>query len=464
MILTIDSSKIINFDEFENYRFQELLNVFNYHAIKNEQKEKYYEGKISLGSVNLGIALPDGISKLEIGCSWGAKTIDVLAGKSKFDGFVGLNGLDATELNEIVQENNLIAEYDKACRDQLKFGCTFATLSRDEKGKTKIRFHSPKTAAALWNGAQNRIDCGFAIIDTVPDESKENTWIPSLIYYYTDDSVWELRLINGFWYASRNAHKMGRPLMFAFIWNSTSNKPFGRSRLKEPIRNLIDGFVRTVANAAIALEFSTAPQKYLLGVTDQQFDAVVSNKFKQYVGNIIAATTNPDTGNNPVFGQLPQGNISPHIEMLRILAVQFAAATGLSVTDTGVINDANPTSADAVIAQTETLIGMAEQLNTMNGNTLNLIGVMALAMEKNIPMEQLSDDEKGIIAHFKNPAMVSVSQTADAAVKIASVRPNFAGTDTFLEMIGFDSAEVRRIKAQEQRAAGFATLQEMGIE
>ena len=42
--------------------------------------------------------------------------------------------------------------------------------------------------------------------------------------------------------------------------------------------------------------------------------------------------------------------------MMRILATQFSAATGLSVTDTGIVNDANPTSSDAILAQSQTLI------------------------------------------------------------------------------------------------------------
>ena len=65
------------------------------------------------------------------------------------------------------------------------------------------------------------------------------------------------------------------------------------------------------------------------------------------------------------------------------------------------------------------------------------------------------------MAHFKNPAMPSVAMTADAAIKIATARQEFASTDTFLEMIGFDQADIRRIRAQEQRARGQALLMEM---
>lgn len=463
MEVRIDVNNIVGLEPYEKMRFDNLLKHFDQHKSGNSMKNRYYEGKISLGEVNLGIALPQGMQGLEIGCAWGAKTVDVLAARSMFDGFVGVNGEDVETLDRLAADNNLVAEYMKACRDELKYGCTFATLSADPVIGCKIRFHSPQTAAAEWNGEKGRIDCGFAIIDTVPDND-DNNWKPSLIYYYTDDAVYvlERRNTSTIWDSIKYPHKMGRPLMEALIWNATSDKPFGRSRIKEPVRRLIQGYVRTVANAQIGLEFSTAPQKYLLGVTDDQYDALIDNKFKQYVGSIIAATTNPETGEKPTFGQLAQGGIAPHVEMLRMLATQFSAATGLSVTDTGVVNDANPTSSDAILAQSQTLIGMAEQLNVGNGNSLRSIALMAQAIINNISLDELSDDQRDVVAHFKNPAMPTVAMTADAAIKIASVRPGFAQTDVFAEMIGFDKADIRRIKNQERMAQGLELVTEMG--
>lgn len=441
----------------EKIQLKELVDALKRHEGKNRLKDRYYEGKVTLGEVNLGIALPEGMSGLEIGCAWGAKTVDVLAGRSMFDGFVDTNGAENTDLADIVRDNNLIAEYPKACRDELKIGCAFATLSGDEEIGCKIRFHSAQTASALWNGEKGRIDCGLAIIDTVKDETQK-TFVPSLVNMYTDDAIWVIRRVASEWFAEKKPHKMGRPLMEPIIYNPTSSKPFGQSRIKEPVRRLIQGYVRTIANATIGLEFSTAPQKYLLGVTDEQFDAVVNQKFRQYVGNILASTTNPESGEKPTFGQLQQGSISPHVEMLRILATQFSAATGLTVTDTGVINDANPTSSDAILAQSQTLVVMAEQLNASNGDALRTIGMMAIAIKNNITLEELSESQRNIMAHFKNPAMPSVAVTADAAIKIASARQGFAETDTFLEMIGFDQADIRRIKAQEVRQRGIDTL------
>lgn len=461
MNLTISPGNVVGLGEAEQKQLSDLIRVYEDHVSKNEQKNRYYEGHIPLDEVNLGIALPDGLKDLEIGCSWGAKCVDVLAARSMFTGFVGANGTEVESLTQMVQGNRLIAEYIKACRDELKYGATFATLSADPVIGCKIRFHSPQTAAALWDGDKGRISCGFAVIDTVRDEDDDATWVPSIVYLYTDDAIWDMRRDGTVWTATPYRHRMGRPLMEPFIWNATSNKPFGRSRIKEPVRRLIQGYVRTIANATIGLEFSTTPQKYLLGITDEQYDAVVNQKFKQYVGSILASTVNPETGEKPSFGQLVQGTISPHVEMLRVLATQFSAATGLMVSDTGVVNDANPTSSDAILAQSQTLVAMAEQLNVGNGDSLRTVALMALAIMRNKSLSDLTPEEADVIAHFRNPAMPSISATADAAIKIAQARENFANTDTFLEMVGFDQADIRRIRAQEQRARGVAALQEI---
>ena len=460
MDIIVMPGRITGLPEREQGMLENLLNVYQNNSIKNETKERYYDGKVSLGEVNLGIALPQGLAGLEIGCAWGAKTVDVLAGRSMFDGYVGENGEEVDEMADIVRDNDLIAEYPKACRDELKIGCSFATLSADDDIKCRIRFHSTKSAAAVWSGEKGRIAYGMAIIDTAPADDNL-TWIPSMIRLDTDEATWILRREGQIWTAEEHRHKMGRPLMEPLIWNPTSSKPFGQSRIKEPIRRLIQGYVRTIANATIGLEFSTAPQKYLLGITDDQYDAVVNSKFKQYVGNIIASTNNPETGEKPTFGQLQQGNISPHVEMLRILATQFSAATGLTVTDTGVVNDANPSSSDAIMAQSQTLVSMAEQLNARNGDSLRNIALMALAIANDTTIDGLTETQKNIVAHFKNPAMPSVAVTADAAIKIASARPEFAGTDTFLEMIGFSQADIRRVKAQEARQRGLQVLEEL---
>lgn len=454
---TIKNVHGLNTDDM--VKLDALVSVFNYHNSNNRKKDKYYEGNLSLRNVNLGIALPENLNNLKVSCGWGGKAVDVLASRSIFDGFVGNYGNDIKELNDLLDNNNLISEYKKATRSELKHGAVFATLSADEKIGCKIRFHSCNTAAALWNGEKNRIDAGFAIIDSVKDESDFN-YKPSLINLYTDDCIHVLKRVDDNWYAKSYPHRMCRPLMEAMVWNATNDKPFGRSRIKTPVRNLIDQYVRTIANASIALEFATTPQKHILGLTDEQYDQIVQNKFNHYAGSVMAATTNPETGLSPTIGQTPQGNISSHVNMLRLLATQFSAETGLSAVDVGVINDANPSSSDAILAQSQTLVLMAEELNTSNAESLKTIMLMAQAIKDSKTLDELTDEQKNIMPHFKNPAMPSVSMTADAAVKIASSRPSFSNTDAFLEMNGFSQADIRRIKNEEKRNRGALILEQ----
>ena len=165
MQLIIEPTAVNGFDLREADRFRKLLTVWQSKQSKNAEKERYYDGKVSLGEVNLGVALPTGMAGLEIGCAWGTKTVDVLAARSMFDGFVDLDGESNDQLDAIVANNNLVAEYPKACREELKLGCSFATLSADPDIGCKIRFHSAQTAAALWDGEKGRIECGFAVID-----------------------------------------------------------------------------------------------------------------------------------------------------------------------------------------------------------------------------------------------------------------------------------------------------------
>lgn len=444
--------------EEEQQQLNELKYIYDYHKSTNRKKRRYYNGKITLQEVNLGIALPSGIRRLEIGCAWGAKTVDVLASRSMFDGFVTENGTKSESMDAIMRRNHLITEYNKAVKEELKYGCAFAAVS-GKKDDARVRFYSPHCAAASWDAKEGRIKYGFAFEDDRRDES-DIEWSPEHVNFYTDKAIWVLDRTGGSWYATEYPNDFNEPLMVALTWDATNDKPFGQSRLKEPVRRLIEGYVRTVANATIGLEFATSPQKYLLGITDDQYDALINNKFKQYVGSLLLGTTNPETGEKPSFGQLSQGNIEPHVQMLRMLATQYSAATGLAVTDVGVVNDANPTSSEAIIAQSQTLILMAEQLNRINGDALYRIAKMALAIELGTTPDDLPDEARDVIAHFKNPAMPSVASTTDAALKIATAREGFAQTDIFLEMIGFDQADIRRIRAQEQRAQGSKILTE----
>ena len=70
MELLMAPERVKGLGEYEVGKLKELLEVLRYHETKNRDKNRYYEGKVTLAEVNLGIALPQGMGGLEIGCAW----------------------------------------------------------------------------------------------------------------------------------------------------------------------------------------------------------------------------------------------------------------------------------------------------------------------------------------------------------------------------------------------------------
>jgi hypothetical protein len=337
-------------------------------------------------------------------------------------------------MDQIVQDNNLIAEYIKACRDELKYGCTFATLSADPSIGVRIRFHSPQTAAALWDGEKCRIDCGFAIIDTMPSNESMLSWEPSLINLYTDDAVWVISKVDSSrWAAVAHPHKMGRPLMEALVWNATSNKPFGRSRIKEPIRRLIQGYVRTIANATIGLEFSTTPQKYLLGTED---NAEWEGK-KATLASFLNITEG-ENGSKPSVGQFAQQSMTPFVEQMRMFASQFGGETGLTLDDLGFPSD-NPSSAEAIKSAHENLRLKAKKAQQTFGTGYLNTGYLAACLRDNYPYERAAFYlTKPMWKPLFEPDMATFSTLGDGIIKINQAIPGAIDKQIVKDLTGLD--------------------------
>lgn len=442
-------SSAVNLPQKERELISECVQVYNKNIEGNRSKLDYYNGHVLVK--NLGIAVPNKMANINMSCSWPSKAVDSLQARSRFDSFVYTDGSSSDELNRIVRDNNLIVKYNKAVTDELIHGCVFATLSRNEKGRASIMFHSACTSAALWDAVNDRILCGFTIVDG-KKSNEDTSYVPSLVNFYTNDAVWTLYSYNNKWYATKQINKMGRPLMVALVYRGNVHKPFGRSRINRAVRSITDNYMRASLRAEIAAEFYTTPQRYLLGANEEDLDM---DKWSAYIGNIFVAA-GEDSG-DVEYGQLPASSMSPHLEYIRSLASQFATATNVPVSYLG-LETSNPTSAEAMQVEAEQLIVEADELNENNGNAMREIALMAIAIENNKSYDELSDDDLMITAHYKDAARPSIVSQSDAMTKIASVDPGFAGTSVFYESLGFDSATVSRIEGEKRKTLDISIL------
>lgn len=147
----------------------------------------------------------------------------------------------------------------------------------------------------------------------------------------------------------------------------------------------------------------------------------------------------------PQFGQLPQPSMQQSADMMRMLAARFSGATNIPISQLGIIHD-QPASAEAIYAANEPLVIEATDLIEGNRETMKVLARMCIAAEYDVPLDELNDDQLDIMPNYRNPAMPSVVSQADAAVKIASAVPEFAGTAAWWKMVGMPEDTRREIE------------------
>lgn len=435
----------------------ELVEVWLGKLGRNQTRYSYYNGKNRLKDI--GIAIPPGMrSRCESVVGWPQKAVDALATRSRFDGWIASDDDVQAILDGVSERSRLSVKYRQNTVSELIYGCSFATVGM-VNGKARIDLYSAENAAAVWDDAKGHIAYGMTIDDF--DEGH-----PVAISLYTDDAKVSLWKDAAFWRFEVHPYRMGRPAMEAFAYRPSFRKPFGQSRITGAVMSLTDSAVRESVRSELSAEFFTSPQKYLLGIDPDAFDG--QTKWEAYIGNILTVTRDAN-GDVPTFGQLSQGSMQPHTDYMRSLASRFAGETNVPMHMLGIVSD-NPSSAEAIYAANEPLIIEAEDLNASARDTLKGLALMCIAGELDVPVDELTAEQRDFTANFYSPAMPSVVSQTDAAIKIASVVPEFAGTESFWRMIGLPEdarreveAEVRKNTTQSMLASLFADAAERQV-
>ena len=425
-----------------------LMDVLTTNLMRNETRRLYFEGKRRPRT--LGISVPDDV-RLDVSCSWPEKAVMSLANRSNFDGYVGV---DSDQPMDIVRRTRLVAKYARALPSELIHGCTFATLTNRDGG-AQINFHSAETASGIYDEDADRISAGLAIVDGVHTNLGE--FVPTVINVYMDDVTWVLKRDQNAWKAEPHPHSMGRPMIEPLIYRGDTLKPFGHSRITRPVMMLADSYMREMERVEISAEFYTNPQRWAAGLSSDQLEALVQDKWKYVTGSIMGFTENPDTGDAPTVGQFAQMSMGPHIDYINSLANQFSGVTSIPVSDLGVVQSTY-VSAEAVQTAAANLCIEAEKLNMDNQAHLDVIMAMALAVDNGGSYDESA--QMDFTAHFGDPRKPSLVAQADAVLKSIQAVPKLAQSDYALEQLGISQADIIRINSDAERAAGIAGLAE----
>ena len=424
----------------------DLLGLWEAKLARNQLKMRYYRGRNVLK--DFGISIPPQLLNVETVVGWPQKAVDMMAVRSRFDGFTAASAEVQAMLDAVVQGSRLKSRYRPTVQSMLVHSCAFSTVGVDDAGAPRVDFHSAETAAARWDDAKGRIAYGLCI--NLFDDNR-----PVDVELHAEDAVvhaWDTGA--GYWEFETEPIAMGRPTMEVFAYRPTYTRPMGQSRITRAVMSITDSAVREALRTEISAEFFTSPQKYLLGADEATF--VNKTKWEAYIGNIFAVCRD-ENGDLPEFGQLAQGSMQPHTDYMRALAARFSGETNVPVSTLGVLHD-QPASAEAIYAANEGLVIECEDLNEGNRDSLRSIAQMALAAGMDAPLDELPEEALDFTPDFRNPAMPSIVSQTDAMTKLAAAVPGFAGTDVFWEQVGFPEDMRRRVQAETAANAGFEMI------
>lgn len=436
---------------------QELLDVFNRVQARNAVRRDYYEGDILIKDIGVDAVPPD--IRIHFSCDWPARAVDAVAERCRFTRFAFEDGGSDAALDAVTKSSRLVGEFASHLPGELVHGCMAATVGR-YGGRTFVRFHSAETCAMTWDRMSGCIGAGIAIADegtapwstTRPVAKRVNLHLPGVLGTFE-------RLDAAKWAYSEAPTPMERPMMEAFRFQATGDKPFGRSRITRNVMDISDEVLRIKEYMAFNGAINAAPQKWIMNLTEEMFEKLTKNKWNTYIGSWLLATGDDDMG-SPNAGQFPQSSPLPYIEMLRQQASDFSFSTGIPMSM--LVDHDNPASEAGIIASSEGLVGVADSLIQSSKESLREVALMAMAVDTGTSIEALDERRRTVTASFRSPLRHTRSETADFAVKMAQAREGFAETDVFLEMMDFDKDEIARIKSQENSASAAETLDLLG--
>ena len=445
----------------EREQMSRLVSVWRDTLPGNRLRNDFYYMHVVVDNIGIAIS-PKMLSLLNASCGWPAKAVDMLAQRSVPDGFKLESGQHVPDIDRIMRDNRFYFKYPMAATSELTHSTMAWTLSRGQAGRSNVRIksHSAETAAMLWDGGDERIECGFAIIDWEPAYRGSTYSVPSVVNLYTSEATVVLtrtRLMDTFtpWQAKYVRHPMGRPLMEPMSFAPSMTRPFGKSRISRAVMATTMSKLREDMRTELSAELNTTPQKFLLGADEEAFDM---DRYEAYVGNIFI-TDRDEEGELPQFGQLPQVSLQPHIDYTRSLAAQFSGETSIPISSLGVIHD-NPASAEAIAACERDMVQLAEGMNATNGEALRNVALMALAIDRGtgLSMDALSDEELSLMVDWHDPSMPNIAATADAWTKMAGAPGAewIAQTEEFLEGVNVPRAKRASMLAQKRQMDGRA--------
>lgn len=430
----------------------QLVAVWRKHYTRNVLRDRYYNGNVKVKDLGVSV-LPQLASKIDAKIDWAAKCVNWWADRVQFQNFNATDSAVKEELRTIARENDLENLVRKVVMSSLRHSVSFISVTQGNpefnEPDVVISGYPATAASAIWSDAKKRIEAALVVVDAEWNRT-QSIKTPTLVYVFTDDTFITLSLLDGRWFATEESHSMGRVPVEPVAYHSTLERPFGTSRISRTVMSLVDDAQREILNMSATAAFASAPQKYLLGADASVAQKIADSPFGAFIGSTFIATPNKNK-QIPNYGQLPQLTMQPHSDYMKLLASMFSDATNVPLSSLS-FTSANPTSADAIIAnQEDAIIDITSYIASCKRSLVN-VSAMALAVKHDSDFYSAMRDNE-TTAVFANPETPSPVSMSDAITKQVSTFPWLASSDVPLRALGYKDDVLTELQADRRRFA-----------
>ncbi|UYL87835.1 portal protein [Gordonia phage Malisha] len=445
----------------ENDLVNGLLGDIERLRLSNLLRTSYYDNKRTIQM--MGTLIPPQYFKLGLVVGWVGKAVDALARRCNLDGFVWADGdLGSIGGLEVWNDNHLASEVDGAIVAAMQHGPAFLinTVGGDGEPDALIHVKDATEATGEWNRRRRHLDNLLSVISKDKDGR-----VLELALYLEDETITAQRdKASSRWQVEREPHVYGVPAE-VLPYKPAPKRPFGQSRITQPIMGLQDAAVRELVRREGHMDVYSYPEFWLLGADETVFknaDGTQRDMWNIRLGRIKGVNDDKDVKEPQLaradVKQFPASSPEAHWADINGLAKLFAREAQLPDSAVAISQMVNPTSAESYDASQYELIAEAEGADDNFTPALRNSYIRALAMKNGLGRDEIPDEWKSIDTNWRNPRYLARSAVADAGMKQLAAAPELAGTEVGYELLGLTPQQIKRALAERRRATGRQVL------
>jgi hypothetical protein len=235
----------------------------------------------------------------------------------------------------------------------------------------------------------------------------------------------------------------------------------GRSEIVDVIP-LTQAINKLATDMMVSSEFHAMPRRYATGIQiPTGTDPAERERLQAEATAYWDAATKSKTwlaGQGVTFGQFDTADLANFVGAIGMLTGQIAAIAGLPPHYLGVNSD-NPASADAIRSAEASLVKRAKRKQRQFGGSWERLMRIAKALDLGVAAEDLPEQYARVETIWRDPETPTVSQSADAAVKLTQGEVPIITPETAQEVyLGFTPEQIDQDRRRRIDAAGALAL------